>query len=110
MNLSWAPRVSDRPTTTLQAHGLDLSAAALTERLAAAFADWLARWREPALGAIADSWRAYAHATGTALSVHLPDGAQISGTFDGLDADGALALRLASGERRIIHAGDVFQV
>jgi len=30
--------------------------------------------------------------------------------FERLDGDGALILRLASGERRVIHAGDVFLI
>lgn len=110
VNTAQAPTLPDRPTTTLRNAGIAVSPAELIERLADRFAAWLARWREPALGAVADSWLAYAHPSGTALSVNLPDGGRAEGRFDGLAADGALALRLASGERRIIHAGDVFQV
>ena len=47
---------------------------------------------------------------GTPLSVHLPDGQSIKGVFDGLDAHGALQLRLADGAVRAIHAGDVFLI
>jgi BirA family biotin operon repressor/biotin-[acetyl-CoA-carboxylase] ligase len=32
----------------------------------------------------------------------------MEGLFDGLDAQGALILRLADGTTRVIHAGDVF--
>jgi len=32
----------------------------------------------------------------------------VDGLFDGLDASGALVLRLADGNRRVIHAADIF--
>lgn len=110
VNIARAPNLPDRPTTTLRDAGIELDPAQLLEALAERFAIWLARWREPAVGAVADAWLAYAHPTGSPLSVNLPDGTRIEGRFDGLAPDGALALRLASGERRTIHAGDVFQL
>lgn len=110
VNVVSAPELSDRPTTTLTKAGIVLTPNELAERLAQRFALWLARWREPAVGAVADVWLAYAHPAGTAMSVHLPDGMRIEGRFDSLAPDGALVLRLASGERRTIHAGDVFQI
>lgn len=110
VNLASAPVLPDRPTTTLSAAGIALAPAGLVEALAERFALWLARWREPAVGAVADAWLAYAHPTGTPMSVNLPDGSRAEGRFDSLAPDGALVLRLASGERRTIHAGDVFQL
>ncbi|MES2753901.1 MAG: biotin--[acetyl-CoA-carboxylase] ligase [Pseudomonadota bacterium] len=110
VNVAQAPVLPGRATTSLRAHGLRIEADALVERLADRFARWLARWREPALGAVAKAWSAYAHPIGTELSVDLPDGSRVRGRFDGIAPDGALTLRLAAGERRIIHAGDVFQV
>lgn len=110
VNLRVAPEVAGRPTTTLHAAGVELSAEGLLARLTERFALWLSRWREPAVGAVTDAWIAYAHPAGTSLSVNLPDGTRVEGRFDGLGTDGALALRLASGERRLIHAGDVFQL
>ena len=44
---------------------------------------------------------------GTPISVHEPDGGKASGTFDGLEPDGSMRLRLADGTSRVIHAGDV---
>lgn len=110
VNIAHAPRLPDRATTSLHSAGVRSSPADLLAALVERFATWLARWREPAVGAVADAWLAYAHPTGAALSVNLPDGTRVEGRFDGLAPDGALALRLASGERRIIHAGDVFQL
>ncbi|RZM27954.1 MAG: biotin--[acetyl-CoA-carboxylase] ligase, partial [Sphingomonas sp.] len=57
---------------------------------------------------IRSAWLDRAHRVGTALGVRLPDGDRLDGLFDGLDRDGALLLRLAGGERRVIHAADVF--
>lgn len=110
VNIARAPNLPDRSTTTLRDAGIEFDPAQLLEALAERFAIWLARWREPAVGAVADAWLAYAHPTGSPLSVNLPDGTRVEGRFDGLAPDGALALRLASGERRTIHAGDVFQL
>jgi BirA family biotin operon repressor/biotin-[acetyl-CoA-carboxylase] ligase len=44
---------------------------------------------------------------GSALTVHEPSGGRLSGSFAGLERDGALRLRLADGALRVIHAGDV---
>jgi BirA family biotin operon repressor/biotin-[acetyl-CoA-carboxylase] ligase len=60
------------------------------------------------LAAIRTAWLAAAHPIGTALTARMPDGSAYDGLFDGLDPDGALILRLASGQRHVIHAADVF--
>ena len=110
VNLASAPELPDRATTSLTAAGIALTPPALAQALAERFAKWLKRWREPASGAVAESWLAYAHPAGTPMSVNLPDATRVEGRFDGLAPDGALRLRLASGEARVIHAGDVFQL
>ena len=71
---------------------------------------WRDRWRAEGLGPIVHRWEQCAHAIGTPLTVRPGRGEAIEGLYDGLDADGALMLRLATGERRAIHAGDVFLV
>ena len=76
-----------------------------TEILARSFGRWLERWRNEGLAPVRRQWLAGAHPLGTALRT--PDG---EGLFDGLDADGALRLRLADGSLRFIHAGDVFLI
>ncbi|MEG3153266.1 biotin--[acetyl-CoA-carboxylase] ligase, partial [Sphingomonas sp. ZT3P38] len=100
----------DRPATSLLVRGAMVDASTFADVLAESFARWLARWRGDGLSAVRARWLERAHATGTALSTHLPDGSNVDGLFDGLDAEGALNLRLADGSRRVIHAADVFLI
>jgi BirA family biotin operon repressor/biotin-[acetyl-CoA-carboxylase] ligase len=92
VNLAHHPEGLDRATTSLATFAPAPDPAAFLDELAESFAHWQAR----------------AHPIGTALTIRLPDANGIDGLFDGLDADGALRLRLASGEVRVLHAGDVF--
>ena len=110
VNLAHHPDLADCATTSLAAHGVAIGAAAFAEMLADGFARWLARWRAEGFAPVRQRWLDLAHPRGTALSVGQPDGVRVDGLFDGLDAEGALILRLASGDRRVIHAADVFLV
>jgi len=108
MNLLHHPDLPDRATTSLAAYGAAVEPDAAAETLAETFARWLGRWRGEELVPVRARWLELAHRPGTALSARLPDGSVVEGLFEGMDADGALILRLAAGERRVIHAGDVF--
>lgn len=109
VNIVSAPALPDRETTCLRDMGAaSCDATHVLERVAACFSAGLARWRTYGLEPVIHAWRARAHPPGTALAAELPDGERISGTFEALDAQGALILRLADGTRRVIHAGDVF--
>jgi BirA family biotin operon repressor/biotin-[acetyl-CoA-carboxylase] ligase len=110
VNLAHHPEGLDRAVTSVAAQGVGAPDPGLFLRdLAEAFARWLAVWRT-GLEPVRRRWLERAHPPGTALSVRLPDQPPIDGLFDGLDADGALRLRLASGEVQVIHAGDVFLI
>ena len=110
VNLAHGPDLPDRRTTSLAAQGLTIAPETFAPLLAEVFARWLQRWREVGFGAVRAQWLAVANPAGTPLRAALPDGETVAGAFDDLDATGALILRLASGERRAIHAGDVFLV
>lgn len=110
VNLAHHPVDLDRPATSLAAHGAMPTPDDFVATLADALARWIARWRGEGLAPIRDRWSARAHAPGTALTAHLPDGSAVDGTFERLDGDGALILRLADGTARVIHAGDVFLI
>lgn len=110
VNLAHHPKGLDRPTTSLAIHGVTPDPADFLQTLAEAFASWLARWRGEGLTVIRDHWLSRAHPRGTGLTARLPDGSSVDGLFDGMDANGALILRLADGTARVIHAGDVFLI
>lgn len=111
VNLAHHPEGLDRPTISLAVCGVAVPAPAdFLVDLAAAFAHWVARWRSEGFGVIRQRWLGRAHPIGTALAVSLPDGSRLEGLFEGIDSDGALNLRLASGALHVMHAGDVFLI
>lgn len=110
LNVAHAPAIAGRDTVSLASLGAphDMDAARVAETLAEAFAGWLDRWRREGLVSVRTAWLAGAHAPGSPLAVHLPDGSREEGGFAGLAEDGALRLRRADGTEAVIHAGDVF--
>jgi BirA family biotin operon repressor/biotin-[acetyl-CoA-carboxylase] ligase len=103
VNLAAAPDLPDRETVALDGVDRDLFAA----DLARLFDGEVDRWRNFGLAPIVGRWLAAAHAIGTPLVVGEPGEQPLRGTFAGLTDDGALRLRLAGGETRVIHAGEV---
>ncbi len=107
VNLAAAPDLPDRKTTALAHHG----AAPDRDQFATSLADLLTRelerWRSFGLDPLIRRWESVAHPPGTPLTVHPPGEEPIVGAFAGLTEHGALRLRLAGGESRVIHAGDV---
>lgn len=110
VNLAHHPALEDRRTTSLAEHGVTIAPATFLDRLAEMLAAWIALWRRDGLTPVIARWTARAHPIGTAIVARLPDDTAVDGTFDGLDRDGALRLRLADGTVRAIHAADVFLV
>jgi BirA family biotin operon repressor/biotin-[acetyl-CoA-carboxylase] ligase len=107
VNLAQHPVDLDRPATSIAAHAPAPDPRIFAEALAEIFARWLSRWRD-GIAPVRDRWLARAHPLDTALTARLADGTSVEGLFGGLDAQGALILRLADGTTRVIHAGDVF--
>ena len=107
VNLAAAPSSAERVAGHLAAMGPAPARDAFAGDLAASFDRELDRWRQFGLESLLARWLAAAHPVGSPLSVHAADGSRVTGTFDGLEVDGALRLRLADGSRRVIHAGDV---
>ncbi|MBB4617767.1 biotin-(acetyl-CoA carboxylase) ligase [Sphingomonas abaci] len=110
VNLAHHPELPDRRTTSLRALGADVEPGAFLEVLGEAMARWRALWRAGGIDPVRRRWLERAHPIGTPLTARLPDGSAVEGLFDGLDAQGALRLRLAGGERRVIHAADIFLI
>lgn len=107
VNLAQAPELPDRRTIALSDVGATPGRDIFAERLAAAFAIELERWRAFGMAPLISRWLSAAHPEGTGLVVQEPGAEPVSGTFAGLAPDGALRLRLADGTTRAIHTADV---
>jgi BirA family transcriptional regulator, biotin operon repressor / biotin---[acetyl-CoA-carboxylase] ligase len=103
VNLAVAPMLEGRDTASLNGALLPQAFAPL---LAGSFARILSLWRTSDGEAFARAWLARAHPVGTHLTVHSSAEDKTSGTFDGIEPDGALRLR-RSGDVDVIRAGDV---
>ena len=107
VNLAAAPSIADRKVKAMAESGPPPARNAFAQALAAQMALEVQRWREFGAGSITNRWKAAAHQPGTPISVHDPGGKRLLGTFDGLEADGALRLRMPDGATHVVHAGDV---
>jgi BirA family biotin operon repressor/biotin-[acetyl-CoA-carboxylase] ligase len=106
VNLAGAPSISGRKTAALKPIA-DIPPQAFAPLLAGKFAQLLAAWRSAEPTQFAQAWLAKAHPTGTRLEVHSGPGERIAGTFEGIEADGAMRLRRDDDAIDIIRAGDV---
>lgn len=104
VNLAVAPAIDGRSTASLDGA---LSPQAFAPLVAASMARIVALWRASEPATFAQAWLARAHAVGTPLAVHDGQGQRVAGRFDGLEADGALRVRLDGGAVEIVRAGDV---
>jgi BirA family biotin operon repressor/biotin-[acetyl-CoA-carboxylase] ligase len=107
VNLAQAPIVPGRVITSLDQHGVGIARDVFADVLADCWTRALLDWHGGAWDQLRGDWLVRAHPFGTPLSVHRADGGLLSGTFAGLDNDGALQLQLGTGTRRTIHAGEV---
>jgi BirA family biotin operon repressor/biotin-[acetyl-CoA-carboxylase] ligase len=112
INLATYPQVVERPATALAEHlshdrqrppTPDEALGVLAGAFDAALALWLAEGFEP----VRDAWLARAAGLGGPCTARL-ERETLTGVAEGLDADGALLLRLPGGMLRRITAGDVF--
>ena len=112
VNLAHAPGDTERPATALADHLRGDVAAAPTieqaaETLAEAFAVWMDRWMTLGFQPVLDAWAARTPGLDGPCTARLGH-ETVSGRAEGVEADGALRLRLPSGDLRRISAGDVF--
>jgi BirA family biotin operon repressor/biotin-[acetyl-CoA-carboxylase] ligase len=98
VNLSSAPPDVGYPTAILTGReGASVEPNVLFERLAARFEEALATWREgEGFAAIRSAWLARAAGLGERVKIETPAGRR-EGIFEGLDLDGRLLFRGASG-------------
>lgn len=112
INLATYPEAVERPATALAEHlthdlsqppAPDEALAILARTFDEALSLWLAQGFEP----VRQAWLARAGGLGGPCVARL-ERETVSGVAEGLDADGALLLRLPGGALRRITAGDVF--
>ena len=105
VNLAGAPEIEGRTTAALKPLA-EIAPEAFAPLLAGKFAQILAMWRAAEPAQFAEAWMAKAHPIGTPLKVHNAPGELVSGTFDGIEPDGAMRLR-RDGVIDVIRSGDV---
>ncbi|MDD9901636.1 MAG: biotin--[acetyl-CoA-carboxylase] ligase [Alphaproteobacteria bacterium] len=64
-------------------------------------------WQEQGFMPVRDEWLQHAHAVDDPIRVRLPQ-EEFSGTFRGIDMNGALCVALSDGRERTIASGEVF--
>jgi BirA family biotin operon repressor/biotin-[acetyl-CoA-carboxylase] ligase len=112
VNLAHSPESTPYPATSLAAHlkagvGEPPSPPEAMGAFAAFFRQWMGIWEREGFAPIARAWTERAGGLGRLCTARL--GAEtVEGVAEGLDEDGALRLRVATGEVRRITAGDVF--
>jgi BirA family biotin operon repressor/biotin-[acetyl-CoA-carboxylase] ligase len=104
VNLAAAPSIPGRPAAHL---GGRISPEAFAPLLAAATSRLVMLWRTSDPQDFGKAWLARATPLGTELKVHGSDSGEVSGRFDGIEADGTLRLRLPDGSVEFVTAGDV---
>jgi BirA family biotin operon repressor/biotin-[acetyl-CoA-carboxylase] ligase len=109
VNLARHPTDVERPATSFAEHmaGPPPEPRDAAGILARAFEAWRKVWDEQGFGAIAAAWTERAYGLGQPCEAQLASGV-LKGVAEGLEADGALRLRLDGGETTRITAGDVF--
>ena len=103
VNLASAPKLIDRDAAALNGA---LPPQAFAPLLAGSFTRMLALWRSTEPEQFAQAWLARAHPVGRRLTVHSAADEKVTGTFDGIEPDGALRLR-RDNEVEVIRTGDV---
>jgi BirA family biotin operon repressor/biotin-[acetyl-CoA-carboxylase] ligase len=104
LNLGKAPKIEGSDVAALNGVMLPPAFAPL---LAGSFARLLDLWRTSEPEAFAKAWLARAHPVGTRLTIHTAPGEVSTGSFSGIELDGALQLRREDGSIEVIRAGDV---
>ena len=112
VNLAQTPQGVERPATCIAEHlradvAQPPSPDAALAVLSQAFAVWIERWETLGFEPILNAWRARARGLDGPCIARLGH-ETITGQADGVEADGALRLRLSDGTLRRVSAGDVF--
>jgi BirA family biotin operon repressor/biotin-[acetyl-CoA-carboxylase] ligase len=104
INLADAPEGTPYPVTALSHFGAHIAPAAALEDFARIFVDGFAVWENgTGFDKVRSAW--LSHAMGLGSPVRGENG--LEGAFTGLAENGAMIVTLASGEKRLLHSGEV---
>ena len=108
MNLAHHPDGAEFPATSLAALGKNVPTTdEALAALAAEFAKWYDVWQAQGFEAIREAWLARAMGLGTRIRARLAT-EERSGTFEGIDENGALLLNEGFGRASVLPAADIF--
>lgn len=108
INIDSYPEHVMYPATCLREAGVELvSAKIVLSRFIFNFIHHYDAWREKGFKPIQKAWLKRAYNVGKPIEVMMGDEA-IAGTFDTIDEQGQLLVKLANGKIQPVHAGDVF--
>ena len=106
IDLAWHPELG-RPATSLAEHGCRVSPDAVLGTLSQAMHSWLTVWEGGrGFAVVRQAWLERAGPVGERVTVAIGR-ERMEGTFAGLDAEGALVICDAHGQRRTVTFGDV---
>ncbi|MBY0406706.1 MAG: biotin--[acetyl-CoA-carboxylase] ligase [Rickettsiales bacterium] len=110
VNVDSCPSKTEFPATSLKEAGVELvSAKIILSRFIHHFIDCYNLWNTKGFTPIRKKWTGVAWGMDSRICARLPEGNK-EGICLGLDADGALQLKLDNGKKQLVHAGDVFPV
>ena len=108
VNLVSAPAIAGRQTASLSDIGIAIGRDDFAHMLVEQMENGVKHWRSGAWpDGVLHDWMAIAHPLGTILTLTDGDHAGLTASFDGLEHDGRLRLRLAGGQTLLVSAGDV---
>ncbi len=110
LNLAHCPEIKEKPATCLADCNISITPQKALSCLAASFDKRLWHWRQGRnFAGIRKDWLERAEGIGKTYSA-ISQNKNLSGVFENIDKDGALILRLASGEKRRITSGEVHRL
>lgn len=108
LNIASHPSDAAFPATSLRNEGAEeVTVEMLLDAFARHFLSWVNRWLSDGFEPVRLAWREQAQGIGEPVQVRLPN-AELAGTFEDIDTDGALLLRRPGNPLQRVTAGDVF--
>lgn len=111
VNVASHPKEVRTPATDLRFEGAPpaVDAVDVLESFARHFMAWTNRWLDDGFAPLRRAWLNHAHALGEEIEARLPR-ETLRGTFRDIDEHGALVLELRDGTRRVVTAGDIYDL